>query len=63
VAELHARAEADIASAGGRVNDELRAEVARLSAAATERVIANGIVDEATQQDLIESFIAKVGAA
>lgn len=63
VVELHARAEADIASAGGRVNDELRAEVARLSEAATERVIANGIVDEATQQDLIESFIAKVGAA
>ena len=60
VADLEARAEADIASAGGRANDELRAEISRLAHVATERVLAGG-VDDATQQDLIENFIAKVG--
>ena len=63
VAELEARAEADIVSAGGRVNDELRAEIARLSNAATERLLAGGAIDDATQQDLIEGFISKVGAS
>ena len=63
VAELHNRAELDVASAGSRVNDELRVEVSRLSSAATERVLANGAIDAATQQELIESFIAKVGSA
>ncbi len=63
VAELNARAEADIASAGGRVNDELRAEISRLSNVATERVLAGGLIDAATQQDLIEAFISKVGAS
>jgi F-type H+-transporting ATPase subunit b len=63
VAELEARAEADIASASGRVNDELRGEIAGLSNAATEQLLASGIVDDATQQDLIESFIARVGAS
>lgn len=63
VADLEARAEADIASAGGRVNDELRAEISRLSHEATERLLAQGVVDDATQQDLIEGFISKVGAS
>ena len=63
VAELHIRAEADIASAGGRVNDELRAEISRLSHSATEQLLAGGVVDGATQQDLIEGFISKVGAS
>jgi len=63
VAELEARADADIASASGRVNDELRAEITRLSNAATEQLLAGGVVDDATQQDLIESFIARVGAS
>lgn len=63
VAELQARAEADIASAGGRANDELRAEISRLANDATERVLAGGAIDAATQQDLIESFISKVGAS
>lgn len=63
VAELEARAEADIASAGGRANDELRAEISRMSHEATERLLAEGVVDVAVQQDLIESFISKVGAS
>lgn len=63
VSELRARAEADIASAGGRANDELRAEISRLAAAATDRVIADGALDEAAQQTLIETFIARVGAS
>jgi F-type H+-transporting ATPase subunit b len=63
VAELNARAEADIAIAGSRVNDELRAEIARLANAATEHILANGAIDAAIQQDLIESFIQKVGAS
>ncbi len=62
-AELEARAEADIASAGGRVNDELRADISRLSVVATERLLADGVIDDAGQQDLIESFISKVGAS
>jgi F-type H+-transporting ATPase subunit b len=63
VAELEARATADIAAASGRVNDELRAEITRLSQAATEQLLADGAIDDATQQDLIESFIARVGAS
>ena len=62
-AELDARAEADIASAGGRVNDELRADISRLSVVATESLLADGVIDDAGQQDLIESFISKVGAS
>ena len=60
VAELDAKAEADIASAGSRSVDELRAEIARLSAAAADRVVAESL-DDATQQRLIEEFIANVG--
>lgn len=62
-ADLEARAEADIASAGSRVNDELRAEISRLAAAATDQVLADGAIDAGLHQDLIESFIQKVGAA
>jgi len=63
IAELQARAEADIAAAGGRANDELRAEISRLANDATERLLASGAIDDATQQDLIENFISKVGAS
>lgn len=62
-ADLEARADADIASAGGRVNDELRAEISRLASAATDQVLADGAIDAGLHQDLIESFIQKVGAA
>jgi F-type H+-transporting ATPase subunit b len=62
LAELDARAAADIVAAAGRSGDELRAEIARLSAAAVDHVV-TGSLDEATQQELIESFIATVGAS
>ena len=56
VAELEAKAVADIASAQSRVGDELRAEIARLSSAAVDQVV-TGSLDDATQQELIENFI------
>lgn len=62
VAELEARAAAEIAAASERSGDELRAEIARAATAATERVIAGGL-DASTQQDLIEGFIQRVGAS
>ena len=57
VADVEAKAVTDIASAQGRVGDELRAEIARLSAAAVDHVV-TGSLDDATQQELIENFIA-----
>jgi F-type H+-transporting ATPase subunit b len=62
VAELESRSLADIAAARGRVGDELRAEISRLSAAAVDHVV-TGSLNDATHQELIESFIARVGAA
>jgi F-type H+-transporting ATPase subunit b len=62
VAELETRADADIASAAGRAGDELRAEISRLASAAADQVLAGGL-DGAAQQDLIESYIQKVGAS
>ena len=43
-------------------SDELRSEIARLSAAAAEHVV-NGQLTEEVHRDLIESFIQKVGVA
>jgi F-type H+-transporting ATPase subunit b len=60
--DLDSRAAADITAAAGRSGDELRAEIARLSSAAVDHVV-TGSLDEATHQELIESFIAKVGAS
>jgi F-type H+-transporting ATPase subunit b len=62
VAELEARSQAEIVAARGRVGDELRAEISRLSSAAVDHVV-SGTLDDATQQELIENFIARVGAA
>jgi F-type H+-transporting ATPase subunit b len=61
IAELHARADADIATASGRSGDELRSEIGRHSTASIERVVVQTL-DDAAQQDLIESFIQRVGA-
>jgi F0F1-type ATP synthase membrane subunit b/b' len=61
LAELDARAAADLTAAAGRFGDELRAEIARLSSAAVDHVV-TGSLDDATQQELIESFIAGVGS-
>ncbi len=62
IAELHTRADADIATASGRSGDELRSEIGRYSAATIERVVAQTL-DDAAQQELIESFIQRVGAS
>ncbi len=62
LAELEAKAEADIAAAAARGGDELRAEIGRVSAAALDKVLPS-VLDEATQQSLVENFIAKVGAS
>jgi F-type H+-transporting ATPase subunit b len=61
IAELEAKADADIVLLGSRTVDELRAEIARLSALAAERIVTESL-DDATQQRLIEEFIARVGA-
>ena len=62
VAELEARADADVAAAAGRGSDELRVEIARHAGVAVDRIVA-GTLDAAAQQDLIEGFIARVGAS
>ena len=61
-ADMVAKAEADIAAAAGRVNDELKSEIARLSALAVERVV-RSTVDDSARQAMVEDFINKVGAA
>ncbi len=60
MADLEAKAVADNAQLASRSGDELRAEIAQLAGAATDRVVADQL-DAATQQDLIEKFIARVG--
>jgi F-type H+-transporting ATPase subunit b len=62
MAELEARAEIDIAAAAGRSTDELRAEIARHSSVAVDRIVADTL-DDATHQALIEGFIQRVGAS
>jgi F-type H+-transporting ATPase subunit b len=62
IAELEARAEADIASAAGRGNDELRTEIAKHSSVAVDTIVRDTL-DDAAQQELIEGFIARVGAS
>ena len=62
VADLEARAQHDIEAAQGRVGDELRAEISRLSVAAVDHIV-TGSLDDATHQELIENFITRVGAA
>ncbi len=61
-ADLEAKADADIIASAARGTDELRAEIARLSSAATEHVV-NGQLDASVHNDLIEAFISKVGAS
>jgi len=62
VVDLQAKADADIAALASRVGDELRSEIARLSAAAAEHVV-NGQLTDDVHRDLIEGFIQKVGAS
>lgn len=60
--DIEAKSMADIASASSRVGDELRAEIVRLSAVATDRVVRT-VLDDRAHQNLIEDFISKVGVA
>lgn len=62
IAELEAKADADITAAAGRGADDLRADIARYSSHAIEESVTTSL-DDAAQQELIESFIARVGAA
>jgi F-type H+-transporting ATPase subunit b len=62
IAELHARADGDISTAAGRTGDELRGDIGRHAAAGLEAVVTRTL-DDATQQELIESFIQRVGAS
>jgi F-type H+-transporting ATPase subunit b len=62
IAELHTRADADIAAASSRSGDELRSEIGRHASFTIERVVAESL-DDAAQHDLIESFIQRVGAS
>lgn len=62
ITELHARADVEIAQLASRSGDELRTEISLLSGQVTERLVADHL-DPATQDALIEQFIAKVGAA
>ncbi|MEO6157427.1 MAG: hypothetical protein ABIQ39_07325 [Ilumatobacteraceae bacterium] len=61
ITELQAKSAADIVAAHGRVGDELRAEITRLSSAAVDHVV-SGTLDAQTHQRLIEDFITRVGA-
>lgn len=62
LADLEARATAEISAARSRIGDELRAEISRLSAAATADAV-RAALDDRVQQDLVDGFIAKVGAS
>ena len=61
IEELEAKAAADIAAAAGRGADDLRVDIARFSSQAIESSV-NASLDDATQQELIESFISRVGS-
>lgn len=62
VAELEARAGAEIASAASRGSDDLRSDIARYASDALDEVVTSSL-DDATQQSLVEGFIARVGAS
>lgn len=61
IADLEARADADIAMAATRGADDLQADIARFAGQSLEQVV-TGSLDDAAQHDLIENFIARVGA-
>lgn len=63
IEELRAAADSDMALIASRASGEIRGEISMLSRRAVDRVVAGQPLDDATQQELIESFIAKVGAS
>jgi F-type H+-transporting ATPase subunit b len=62
IEELESKADTDIAAAAGRGADDLRADIARFASQAVESSV-QASLDDATQQELIENFIARVGAS
>ena len=62
VSELEAKADADISALAGRAADELRADIGRIAADSAERVVQLS-VDDSSRQQLVEDFIARVGAS
>ncbi len=61
IASLRERGQADLESARKQAQSDLRAEVSRLALGAAEQVVQHNL-DAATQQSLIEAYIAQVGA-
>lgn len=62
VAEMETKAEDDIAVAASRGADDMRADIARFSSEAIESSVTSSL-DDATQNELIEGFIARVGSS
>lgn len=60
-ADLRARGAADAEGAKAQATSDLQAEVAMLALGAAEKVVANSL-DSATQAELIENYIQKVGS-
>jgi F-type H+-transporting ATPase subunit b len=59
--ELERRADMEIEAAANRTGDELSVEIASLSSRAIDGVVQRTL-DDSVQQELIENFIARVGA-
>jgi F-type H+-transporting ATPase subunit b len=62
VAETRAAGEAELAGAGSRAGGEVGQALATLSLGAAERAVVDSL-DDAARVDLVEQFIATVGAA
>jgi F-type H+-transporting ATPase subunit b len=62
-AELEAKADQDLTAAEGRISTEVQGEVAELAAQAAEHVVAEALQDPGLQNELVEDFIARVGAS
>jgi F-type H+-transporting ATPase subunit b len=62
IVALRERGAADLDAARRQAESDLREEVARLALGAAEHVV-HANLDDATQQGLIEGYIARVGAA
>lgn len=60
-AELRTRGTADAESARAQATSDLQAEIGALALGAAEKVVANNL-DAATQAELIENYITRVGA-
>lgn len=62
VADLKSRGDQDVAARATRAQDSVKSEISRVSTRAAENIISSDWIDDAAHQELIESFIRKVGA-